>query len=645
MAISLIAGAIALRAGLLAVEDKGHDPTYDPPGSPQVPSKSAGSDVCGACFQSAHDDLNKVRYRFEKRRRVYQSTKAFANAGLLFGDNTASIHAIAGLAWQTERRKVEQALRNLDASYDEKHGELNGVLQKAVRQQHMTAVICARLVHAYDADPMAGRRAVAVLWLVALAAWACPTEVLAQATTAAAAPAQQAPASTWRWNGLNLTRVEAWRFFPPPDAGGDPDYLFIANRLRVGLDGTWKHFDFNAAAQYVQFGGLPGGAVGPGALGTGALYYQHAGQSDSHGVYVRTLSLRARLPRGVTVQAGRFGYASGAEAPSGRPKIEAVKRSRIDARMIGEFEWSLYQRTFDGARVDADSKAWHVTGAWLRPTQGGFEETAGSSISDIDVFAGTVALRPGVVLPKTDLAFFGYRYDDDRRVSARPDNSGRSASRVDVGITTLGAAAAGAAAAGKGDIDWLAWLATQTGSWYGQTHRAWSLAIEAGYQWKAPWQPWVRGGYLNASGDGSPSDNRHGTFFPMLPTARKYSMTTAYATMNLRDLFAEAIVQPTPKVTARAGVRRLWLANGHDLWYAGSGATQNQGTYFGYAGRRSGGSTDLASAVIEGGADVTLAKRWSVNGFLGVIHGGQVVATSFPGHWLRFFYVENVVRW
>ncbi len=117
----------------LTQEDKGYDPNYSPAGSPQVPSKCAGSDVCGSCFQSAYDELNAVRYRFEKLRRVYQSTKAFTNAGLSFGDNTASIHGIAGLAWQTERRKIEQSLRNLDASYDQKYNELVGVLQTAVQ--------------------------------------------------------------------------------------------------------------------------------------------------------------------------------------------------------------------------------------------------------------------------------------------------------------------------------------------------------------------------------------------------------------------------------------------------------------------------------------------------------------------------------
>ena len=98
---------------------------------------------------------------------------------------------------------------------------------------------------------------------------------------------------TWRWNVLNLTRVESWLFFEPPPTGS-PDYTFIANRLRVALNGTWTRFDVNAAAQYVQFGGLPTKALGPGPFGTGALYYQHAGRTDSSGAYLRTLSLRAR---------------------------------------------------------------------------------------------------------------------------------------------------------------------------------------------------------------------------------------------------------------------------------------------------------------------------------------------------------------
>lgn len=466
------------------------------------------------------------------------------------------------------------------------------------------------------------------------------------ALLAQAPPPAPAPTPAWKLNLVNMTRVESWQFFEPPASGGDPDYAFVANRLRVSLTGTWKPFDFSAAVQYVQFGGLPTDAVGPGALGTGALYYQHSGDTASYGLYPRTLNVRVRLPQGVTLQAGRFAYVSGAEAPSGRPKIEAVKRSRIDSRLIGEFEWSLYQRSFDGVRADVDRKGWHATGSWLRPTQGGFEEDAGKSLGDVDLITGALALRPDVALPATDLTLFVYRYADDRPVAARPDNSGLTASRVDVGVTTFGATAVGAVTASGGEVDYLAWFAAQTGDWYGQSHRAWSLAAEAGYQLKkARWQPWVRGGYLHASGDEDPSDDRHETFFPMVPTVRKYSMTTVYSTMNVDDLFAEVIVKPTTRLTARLDVRRLWLAEVADRWYAGSGATQRTGTFFGYAGRRSGASTDLAPFVMESAADVTLAKHWTANAFVGAIRGGDAVAASFQGRWLRFFYLESVVQW
>ncbi|MBA2302669.1 MAG: hypothetical protein H0W08_08550, partial [Acidobacteria bacterium] len=62
-------------------------------------------------------------------------------------------------------------------------------------------------------------------------------------------------------------------------------------------------------------------------------------------------------------------------------------------------------------------------------------------------------------------------------------------------------------------------------------------------------------------------------------------------------------------------VHRLDLASAADLWYAGSGATLSQGNAFGYAGRRSNGSTRLGTS-LEMSADYTVTSRWSVNGFV-----------------------------
>lgn len=63
-----------------------------------------------------------------------------------------------------------------------------------------------------------------------------------------------------------------------------------------------------------------------------------------------------------------------------------------------------------------------------------------------------------------------------------------------------------------------------------------SVAAEAGHQWsRAPWQPWLRAGVLWASGDEEPAIDRHGTFFQMLPTVRRYALTALYSQMNSTD--------------------------------------------------------------------------------------------------------------
>jgi hypothetical protein len=442
----------------------------------------------------------------------------------------------------------------------------------------------------------------------------------------------------------NTTRVETWRYFEPKPGGGDPDYAFVANRLLFTLDWRQPRFEVGGGLQYVQFGGLPTTASGPGPLGTGALYFDHAGRSDSRQLYVRTLQLRLKnLLPGFDVQGGRFGYTSGAESPSGDPKIEAVKRQRLDARLIGEFEWSLYQRTFDGVRLDVSRPQWHTTASAFRPTQGGFEERAGHPLHGVGAAAFTFTLKPSPQFRHTDWQGFVYLYDDTRDVRARPDNTLLPASAVDVGITSVGTSLVGAYPVGEGQFDTLVWLVLQRGEWYGQQHRAGAVATELGYQWtQRPWRPWLRAGWFRSTGDEDAGDDTHGTFFQMLPTGRKYSLSTTYNLMNLTELFAQALFRPHPKVGVRIDVHGLRLTDAADLWYSGSGATQSSGTIFGFAGRRSNGSKELGT-IAEGAADWTVSPHFSVNGYLGRMWGGDVVGGTFAATRLVFGYVETVI--
>jgi hypothetical protein len=387
-------------------------------------------------------------------------------------------------------------------------------------------------------------------------------------------------------------------------------------------------------------------SISSGPLGAGAVYFAHAGRSDSRQVYLRYLNLSLKdLAPGLTVQAGRMAYASGAETASGDAKIEVVKRQRVDARLVGEFDWSLYQRAYDGVRVDFARPRWGLTAVGFQPTQGGFEDAAGLMMKDVAVFGTSVGLRPGAPIPRMQLQGFVLRYLDHRSVAARADNSGRTAGAVDLAIDTFGATLVGASPIRDGrQWDGMLWVAGQSGSWYDQSHRAFSLAAEAGYQWMtSSWRPWLRGGFLHASGDDDPADDRHGTFFQMLPTVRRYAQNASYSQMNNTDLFAQALLRPMPALGVRVDVHRVGLASARDMWYFGSGATQSRGMAFGYSTRPSNGATDLAT-VAEASADYAVSPRWSVNGYIGVANGGQVVRRAFAGSTMTFAYLENVLQ-
>ena len=498
----------------------------------------------------------------------------------------------------------------------------------------------------------AGRGAPASLTVARVAQrWAVATALLAtvastRAATQASTPTPAADPVDTVWYARNWTRAELWHFFEPPAGGGNNEYLYGANRLQLGVRRTAPRLDLTAALQYVQFGGLPADAVGPGPLGLGAAYFAHAGRSDSHQVYLRYLNARVKsLLPGLSVQAGRMAYSSGGESASGVPKIESVKRQRVDARLVGEFEWSIYQRGYDGLRVDLSRPGWSSTFTAFRPTQGGFEDAAGASMSDVTVLGGTATIEPGVVRKGIEWQVFGFRYTDGRRVAARPDNSGLPAERVDAAINTFGTTIVAASEPRNGgQWDALLWIVGQTGSWFAQSHRASSVAAELGHQWTmAGWRPWLRGGILRASGDEDPGDDRHGTFFQMLPTVRRYSQTATYSQMNNTDLFAQALLRPTDPLTIRVDVHRIGLASSRDLWYSGSGATQSRGTLFGFSTRPSNGSTHLGT-IVEGSADYAVSPHWSIGACWGVIRGGDVVRRSFAGRTMTFGFIENSVQ-
>jgi hypothetical protein len=434
----------------------------------------------------------------------------------------------------------------------------------------------------------------------------------------------------------NLTRAEVWRYFQPrPAEGSDPDYAFLGNRATLAIGHRERGWHARGAIQYVRLEPLPRQAIGPGALGSGGLYQFHAQSTFSYQLYLREIALGVDLPSGVRVTAGRQPYGSGAEAPVAAALADV--RPRVEARLLGTFSWSLYERAFDAVRVDVARPAWHATVLAGRPTQGGYEESANLGLSGLRVFGATGSRLEAA----SESQAFVYGYRDTRAVNVRPDNTGRAVRAADVAVWTAGASHVQVLGRGRSQTDLVAWGAVQGGRWYEQTHRAWSVATEAGRRWlDRPAQPWVRAGLLAASGDADPADTRHGTFFPMLPSVEGQAASTVYAPMNLVDVFVQLRLRPHDRVRFSADAHWLALASAADRWYAGSGATLSRGPYFGYSSRPSGGDAGLGT-MIEGTIEASLSRVSSIRAYLGHIRGGPVVRHSFNGDRLTLFWFEH----
>jgi hypothetical protein len=454
----------------------------------------------------------------------------------------------------------------------------------------------------------------------------------------------------------NVTRVESWSYFQPrldPRAvtqapAGDPEYTFLGDRAELGVGVEGSRFDLTGAFNYVRLENLPTDAIGPGGLGSGAFYFAATGVSYSYQLYLGELTARLKSKR-TALTVGRMRFASGAEWVSPNRSLQRLKEERLHSRLIGVFEWSFYQRRFDGVRFDLDRPSRHVSAAAFVPTQGGYEESTNLSMPKVQVVSGSLTGKAPTCAkatagkPAAEWQLFGSFYRDRRTAKAVVDNTFSLDRPVDITLATIGASSARVSALGAGEIDTIAWAAAQFGDWYGRPHRAASLALEAGYRWTgARSRPWLRAGYLWVSGDGSGADDHHGTFFQMLPSSRKYGLSASYAQMNLSDAFAQLSVEPG-RVHARIEVHALHLASGADLWYQGSGATASKGRYFGFSGRASGGHTSLGS-IIEGTLDVPIRKFWSVNTYAGVMSAGDVVRLQFTDKRLWLWSLENVIR-
>ncbi|MCW5980013.1 MAG: alginate export family protein [Bryobacteraceae bacterium] len=446
-------------------------------------------------------------------------------------------------------------------------------------------------------------------------------------------------------HGSLRSRMEAWGWF---QGEADGNYAFLGNLLRVDFGQRREKFEWKVELAAPALLGLPRDAVAPGAqgqLGMGANYYvANGGRRNTAMVFPKQAYIRWRGAGGQSVRLGRFEFSDGAEVVPKNPTLAALKNTRIQQRLLGPFGFTHVGRSYDGLHYAYDAGGNNFTFVGAVPTRGVFQ-TDGWGWANVGVAYGAWTRQLSMGGGAGDLRIFGIYYDDWRPI-AKTDNrpaAARARDLANVRIGSFGGHYLHAQATGAGTVDLLAWGVGQTGRWGALDHRGSAAALEAGFQPRGlkTLKPWFRGGYFYASGDGDPGDNRHGTFFGILPTPRIYARFPFFNLMNIRDAFAEVILRPHGKVSIRADVHGLRLAESRDLWYLGGGAFNPWS--FGYVGRAASGRSGLAT-LYDLSADWAATAQVTVGAYYGFARGQSAMRSIYPrGGNAQYGYVE--VTW
>ena len=448
--------------------------------------------------------------------------------------------------------------------------------------------------------------------------------------------------------GLYRFRIEDWNWYPTPKAKGA--YTFETSVLRLGVNSSTRLNDFTLEFEQPTVLDLPHSASGSGAIGSlgyGANYYS-ANHNQAAEFFIKQGYVRfKRLANNpdASVQLGRFTFSDGSETTPADPTVAYLKQTRINDRLISEAFTSNLGRSFDGVRISDDARLHNVTAFAASPTRGAYDLNGWDTLNDVQVgYAAATFKQKG----KRDYAegrFFSIYYGDEREKTVKVDNRSTAARTADtrgIHMGVFGGNYVRSFDLGPGRLDGVLWGAGEVGGWGHLTQAAYAYDMEVGYQFThAAWKPWLRVSYSFFSGDGSVNGTEHGTYIPVLTTAQKYAPFPFYTQANLKDFLGQLILRPSAKLSLRAEIHGLKLANAQDLWYSGSGAYENAN--FGYSGRPSGGHVNLGT-LYDIGADYNPVRNLTVSLFLGYSQGSDVQAATFTGKDADYSYLQFLYK-
>jgi hypothetical protein len=437
-------------------------------------------------------------------------------------------------------------------------------------------------------------------------------------------------------SGSVRSRVEAWDWFTPNS--GDPLYGFMGNQVRLNLTHSGKAFDWTLELATPILLGLPDNAIGPGAqgqLGLGAGYYVSNDRKRNVGmVFPKQGFVRLKNvfeSEASSLRIGRFEFQDGSEVTARNATLGVIKRDRVHQRLIGPFVFTHVMRSFDGFHYVNNKPKINYTLIGAFPTRGVLQVDGWGWMKTAFSYASVTGQVQAGKKNTGEWRLFAIYYHDWRRI-LKQDNRAvpiRTADTGNIRIGTYGGHYVHVTETSAGAVDFLGIAAGQFGKWGTLDHRAGMVDAEAGIQPKIlpRLKPWLRLGYYFGTGDGNPNDNRHGTFFQILPTARPFARFPFFDMMNNEDRFGMVTIRPHKQLTLKSEVHALRLANHNDLWYIGGGAFQPW--TFGYQSRSGAGARSLANLYDVSG-DVTINAHFAYTLYYGYAQGKSVISAIYP---------------
>lgn len=462
------------------------------------------------------------------------------------------------------------------------------------------------------------------------------------------ADGQLAPSTS---EGVNIqgsfrTRWESWDWF---QGDANNSYNFSGNVLRLSFSQNKKAFDWQIEFAAPFLLGLPDNAVAPGAqgqLGLGASYFA-ANSSSRHSamVFPKQVFVRFKGGAGQSLRLGRFEFMDGSETTPKSAALAAVKRDRVNQRLLGAFSWAHVGRSFDGAHYVRSKPSGNLTVIGAFPTRGAFQTDGWGWTST--AFAYGAYTKPwGKGAHSAETRALALYYADWRSV-VKTDSRPLAVRRADLAglrIGTFGGHHLSAFTTKAGTLDLMFWGVGQTGKWGPLDHRAHAVAFEAGLQPKIAGRlkPWLRAGFFDGSGDANPNDRSHNTFFQVLPTPRAFARFPFYGLINNQDWMGILILRPHKDITVSSEFHALRLASSRDLWYLGGGAFQPW--TFGYTGRAAGGARSLAN-LYDTSVEYRARPDLAIVSYFGYAQGRAATAAIYPrGKDGMFGYLELLYR-